>query len=396
MYELGEDEAQAVRELLDSGKLFRFQGEGVSTKCSEFEKEFSQKMQSQHCILTTSGTNALVAALAATGIGPGDEVLVPSFTFFATVAAVLQVQAIPIIVNIDESLSLSVEEMKKHLSEKTKAIIPVHMDGLNCDMDAVMKFAEKKNLIVIEDVAQAVGGSYKGKPLGSIGHMGCYSFNVDKNITCGEGGAIVTSNELLYQRALCYHDSCVQFGWTHRQSFTQITPFVGASMRVSEISGAILKVQLGKLDTIIERLRERKKYISAELKKANIPLRLAHCVDGDCGSSLHINCGNPLDCQDIAKKLTVAGFRAIPIQIRPAHAVWQWMHLLEEQRFYHPEMNPFKRTKKTYSYSKSQYLSTISILMSTLKIAVDYNLTIEETGQWTEKLIKLIKNDPLS
>lgn len=394
MYEMGEEEIAAIRRVLDSGKLFRFQGENVPTECSQFEAEFAQKMDSKYCVLTTSGTNALVAAFAATGIGPGDEVLVPSFTFFATVAAVLQVQAIPIIVNIDDSLGLSVEEMKKHLSEKTKAIVPVHMDGLNCDMDAIMAFANKKNLIVIEDVAQAVGGSYRGRALGTIGHMGCYSFNVDKNITCGEGGALVTNNELLYQRALCFHDSCVQFGWTHRNSFTQIVPFVGASMRVSEISGAMLRVQLAKLDQIIEKLRKRKKLITASLCEAGIPLRLAHDTQGDCGSSIHINCGNPLDCQEIAKKLIQSGYKAIPIQARPAHAVWQWMHLLENQQFYHPEMNPFKRTKKTYSYSKSQYLTTISLLMSTLKISIDYNLSTDETKVWVDKLIKLIKNEP--
>ena len=391
MYEWGKEEEQAIVETLRSGRLFRYQGPGVETQSSRFEKSLAEKMEHNHAIAVTSGTDALVAALSACGIGPGDEVIIPAFTFFATAAAVTRVQAIPVIANIDEFLSLDVEELDRLCGPRTKAVIPVHMDGLACDMGRIMDFARKKNLYVIEDVAQSIGGSFKGKPLGSLGDFGCYSFNVDKIISCGEGGAVCTSSEELYLKSLCAHDACAPFGWSLKEKFSNGAPFIGESMRISELSAAMLGEQLKRLDKIIEKLRTRKKIVQKILQEHGLNYRQAHCPEGDCGTSLHLVLDDPMQVLFCAKKMISVGIKAIPIQARPAHAVWQWSHMLQERRFRHPGLDPFRHSEEIYDYSKANFLKSYDILLSTLKLPIEYNLSEDETRDWALKVVENIK-----
>lgn len=391
MYEWGKQEEQALAETLRSGQLFRYQGKGVETKSFAFEKKFAKTMGHDYALAVTSGTDALVAALSACGVGPGDEVVIPAFTFFATAAAVLRVQAIPVVANIDDSLTLDVTELEALCGPQTKAIIPVHMDGLACDMEAITDFARHKNLYVIEDVAQAIGGHFKGRPLGSWGDFGCYSFNMDKIISCGEGGALCTSNKELYMKSVCAHDACAPFGWTLKDSFPEGAPFLGESMRISELSAAMLQVQLERLEKIINNLRVRKDIVKDILIKSQVHFHEGHCSKGDCGTSIHLELGDPMRTQLCAKKLMSAGVKAIPIQARPAHAVWQWSYMLEQRRFRHPELDPFRQTKKSYDYSKANFLSSYGVLLSTLKLPIEYNLTQEQTAEWALKVVENIK-----
>ena len=388
MYRVGQEEADAVSRVILSKKYFRYEGRERSSLVDQLEAKFSKLFGVKHSLMVTSGTNALVCALAASGIGPGDEVIIPSFTFVATATAITQVGAIPIIVNIDESLCMDSEEFESQITEKTKAVIPVHMDGLACDMDKICEIARKKNIVVIEDAAQAVGGSYKGHRLGTIGEMGCFSFNVDKIISCGEGGAFVTNNEKKYKKAFAFHDAPCQFGDTKKDMFSEEDLLVGHSMRFDNIKAAMLDVQLDRLDKILEELRQRKSVMKKKIESAHKSVIGGNCEAGDCGTSVHIKLNDPLEMMTLVKKLLANNVVAMPVTGRPAHVCWQWMDQFNKARFYHPEMNPFKSFD--VEYKKTDFLKSVEILSSTVKIFLDLEVSESEFEKKADLLAGLL------
>lgn len=368
MYYSDEAEIQAISNVLRKKKLFRYQGKDVETECSLFEKEFSKYLGEGHSVLLSSGTNALVTALAALNIKAHDEVIVPAYTFFATLAAILEVGAIPVIVNVNDHLTLDLNEVKKAITPSTKAIIPVHMDGYPCDMESLIEICQEHKLYLIEDAAQAVGAKYKNKSLGTFGDAGCFSFNVDKVISCGEGGAIFIKDQELYQKSMMFHDTCNQFGPTMKESYT-ISPFIGRSMRVSEIQGAMIRVQLGRLDTIIHDLKKRKTILEKELEKYNVKLVPSH-DSSDCGTTIRFYLTSPNDVKETIIKLHQIGFKATSPILRPAHNVWQWLHLIPTD----------KRN------SKLNFFPTIDLLSKTVNI----NISLEESDEeWDSKTFAL-------
>lgn len=368
MYYSDEAEIEAISNVLRKKKLFRYQGKDVETECSHFEKEFSQYLGGGHSVLLSSGTNALVTALAAMNIKAHDEVIVPAYTFFATLAAIIEAGAIPVVVNVNSHLTLDLNEVKKAITPLTKAIIPVHMDGYPCDMESIAQICQEHNLFLIEDAAQAVGGKFKDQALGTFGDAGCFSFNVDKIISCGEGGAIFIKDHKLYQKSMMFHDTCNQFGPTMKETYT-ITPFIGKSMRVSEIQGAMIRVQLRRLDTIILDLKKRKDILEKELVKYNVDLVPTH-DSGECGTTTRFYLSSPNDVRDIIIKLHQIGLKATSPILRPAHNVWQWLHLIPSD----------KRN------SKINFFPTIDLLSKTVNI----NISLEESAlEWETKTLAL-------
>lgn len=362
-------EIDAVSRVITSKKIFRYQGADVETECSKFEKEFSQYLNIPYTLFLSSGTNALVTALFVNGIGPGVEVLVPSYTFFATISAIIEVGAIPVIININEALLMDLDEAKKKITNKTKAIIAVHMDGESCDMDLICFFAKENNLLLIEDVAQAIGGSFKGKKLGTFGNAGCFSFNVDKIISCGEGGAVVINNGENYQKALMYHDTCNQFGPSCKDLYT-IESFSGKSMRASEIQGAMIRVQLTKLEEIIALLKVRKKLLKERLNALEIEILDSSDDQGSCSTTMRVKLKDPSALKEFVVQLNSLGLKSIPALMRPGHNVWNWLPLL----------------KKYGNYNRNQFLQTIDYLSSTVIIF----MSLEECeDEWKAKLMGL-------
>lgn len=194
---LGKEEIDAVKKVFESGWL------GLGSKVQEFEEELKRFLNAQYVVAVNSGTSALHLALEAIGIGKDDEVILPSFTFVATAQAVSQTGASPVFCDVTEnSLNADPEDIEERISKKTKAIIVVHYRGMPCDMDKIMYLAKKHSLRVIEDAAHAFGSTYKGRRTGSVGDITCFSFDPIKNITCGEGGAIVVHKEQLYKKLL--------------------------------------------------------------------------------------------------------------------------------------------------------------------------------------------------
>ena len=389
MHIFGKEELEAVGRVFERKTFFRYQADEKS-ECDKFESELCEKFKTDNSLLVTSGTNALVAALAACGIGPEDEVIIPAYTFVATATAVINVGAVPVVVNINKTLSIDPDEIKANITNKTKAIIPVHMDGLCCDMEKICQIASEHGLYVIEDAAQSIGGYYQGKRLGTLGDVGCFSLNMNKNITCGEGGIIVTDNKKLFERIFCLHDASAQFNPAMKDFFSETTPFMGMSMRMSDISGAIIRVQLGRLDDILNKLKELKDIYIRELSTIQgLEIVRGNDSDGECSSSLHFTFPSVDIVRKSGNSLISNNIPIFPPASRPAHAVWKWSNLLNDKSCYHKQHNSYKWSEKKYNYHMFNFLPTAEILARTLMMNIDINQSVECASQ-TAGMIKNI------
>lgn len=266
-YVFGAEEKKELMDVIESGCLFRYGTPGVDgfqAKVATFEKEMAERLGHKHVTATSSGTGALQCCLAALGIGAGDEVIVPGYTFIASISTVILANAVPVLAEVDESLTLDPAKLEALITPRTRAIIPVHMLGNPCDMDPIMEIARKHSLYVIEDCCQAVGALYKGKRVGTIGDMGAYSLNVFKTITTGDGGFVGTSDDDLYERAFGFHDQ----GQKPSRMGVEVgnRSIVGMNMRMNELSGAVAVAQGRKLDGILETLRKKKAMLKDQLK----------------------------------------------------------------------------------------------------------------------------------
>ncbi|MEI6421934.1 MAG: DegT/DnrJ/EryC1/StrS family aminotransferase [Lentisphaerota bacterium] len=340
MYRIGDIELKQLEATIASKQLFRVGNplSGHWQQVVNFESELAQIIGTKHALLVSGGgTAALTCALVGLGIGPGDEVIVPAYTFMATASAVLMAGAIPVIADIDESLGLSPEALEKRISKHTKAVMPVHMIGRPADMDKIMEIAGRHKLKVIEDACQADGGSYKGRRLGSIGDAGAFSFNQFKILTCGEGGGMVTSDPSVYERASIFHDSGSSFR-PYAKDFT-IPVFLGQQFRASELMGAVMRGQLRRLEGILADARRNASRIRNELGFVK-GLKIAPMNDplGDCGTSVAFTFESEVKARNFTKSPGVPAW--LPIDTGK-HVFINWEPMLNKNVNHHPRMNPF-------------------------------------------------------
>ncbi len=248
----GDNERKEVQDVLSTGVLMRYGFDGMRQghwKARELEHALAQRMQASHAQLLSSGTAALTVAMASAGVGAGDEVILPTFTFVASFEAVLALGAIPVLVDIDDTLTLDPRAVENAITDKTRVVMPVHMCGSMADLQALRSICDKYQLLLVEDACQAIGGTYQGKPLGSYGDLGCFSFDYVKTITCGEGGALITNNETYYRNADHYSDH----GHDHvgNDRGAESHPFLGYNYRISEMNAAVGIAQLARLDDFL-------------------------------------------------------------------------------------------------------------------------------------------------
>lgn len=380
MYRIGQEEIDAVARVINSKALFKTLGnETVS-----LEKELREYFNAENVIVMTSGMASLVSALVGMGIGPGDEVIVPAYTYIATAFAVLTVGAIPVVAEIDESLMLDASDVEKKITSRTKAVIPVHMKGYPVDMDKLMLVAKKHNILVLEDACQAVGGSFKGKKLGTIGDVGSFSFNYFKNISAGEGGALLTNNKKIFETSLIYHDSCaVKYFGNQMEGFTTGV-FCGNEYRTNEITAAILRVQLTRLSGIIEDLRKNKKYLMEKLSKYYnfIP---SNDPEGECSNVLTFK----FDTPEEAIKVRDKGLGlSIPAYL-DKHVYCFWDPLFLRKGACHPLMNPFnmEANKNAPIYTKDMCQKSVEILAKCAHFELHPDLTKEDLDAIAKKFI---------
>jgi len=251
-----EKEQEALREVVESGSPFRYWGPGRPQKVQRFEDDFARYMGTRFALGVTSGTAALDCAVAGLDIGPGDEVIVPAYTWWSDYTCVVHAGALPVFADIDRTFNLDPKDFERKITPRTKAVIAVHLLGGLCDLDPILEIARRRKIAVLEDAAQCVGGSYHGKKLGSLGDVGIYSFQINKMITSGEGGALVTSDPTIYERAARFHDmGSIRAPFTSRIGSSQLQTFAGENFRMNEFTGAVLGAQLTKLDMMIAQLR---------------------------------------------------------------------------------------------------------------------------------------------
>jgi 8-amino-3,8-dideoxy-alpha-D-manno-octulosonate transaminase len=288
-------ERAEVLDVLEARSPFRWYGPGAPPKkVLQFEKEFAARMGTKYALGVTSGTAALQCALAALAVGPGDEVILPSWTWHSCFNAVVLAGALPVCAEIDESFNLDSSDIERHITPQTKVIMAVHLQGNPCAMDRILAIAQKHKLRVLEDCAQSVGASYKGKPVGSMGDVGIYSLQINKTITAGEGGAVVMSDPMLFERASRFHD-LGGFRALHEQEVGkhQLDWFFGANYRMSEFTGGVLLAQTRKLDRIVSAVRANAQRVYEGVRDLpGIQFRRIYDPQGELGSGVFMDFGN--------------------------------------------------------------------------------------------------------
>lgn len=291
----GEEERRELNDVLDTRSPFRWYGpaKDAPAKVLTFEREFAARMQTRFALGVTSGTAALQVAVAALGIGPGDEVILPAWTWHSCFNAVVLAGGLPVIAEIDETFNLDPGDIESRITPQTRAIMAVHLQGNPCALDRVLPIARKHGLKVLEDCAQSVGASFRGKPLGSHGDIGIYSLQLNKTITSGEGGAVVTSDPVLFERAVRFHDVGGMRA-PHQALVGQprVEPFIGANYRMSEFTGGVLVAQLRKLDRIISAVRANARRVHDGIRDLpGLKPRALPDPEGELGTGVFLDFG---------------------------------------------------------------------------------------------------------
>ena len=281
--ELGDEEAEAAARVIRSHNVFRYYGVGAGPhEAEELEREFAAHLGSKHALCVNAGSSALICGLIGACVQPGDEVIVPAYTWNATANAVVAARGVPVLAEVDDSLTLDPADVRRKITPRTKALLPVHMRGAPADMDALTAIASDHGLVLIEDVCQAAGASYRGRRLGTFGDAGAFSLQFNKIITTGEGGVMITDREDLYDLAIDVHDCA---GSVRRG--VGLPRFAGWNFRASEIQAAVARVQLTRLDGLLEKMRSNQAYLAERVGALpGLTLRRANDEGGDAGICL--------------------------------------------------------------------------------------------------------------
>ncbi|GAA4972981.1 DegT/DnrJ/EryC1/StrS family aminotransferase [Pseudonocardia tropica] len=362
MLSLGAREMAAAVRTLARGELSRYTAGGRS-EVARLEAETCERTGTGHALAVASGTAALTCALVGRGVGPGDEVLVPAFTWVASAAAVLAVGAVPVLVDIDHSLTIDPLDAKRKITARTAAIMPVHMLNLVADMDALTDLAAENGLSVIEDAAQAVGVTHRGRRVGTIGDAGAFSFQQAKNVKAGEGGMMLTDDSRTATRALYYHDlgAYERDGWTR----TDEPLFVGLNLKMSELTAAVLRPQMRRLDRQLELRRRRRAVVLDALLSS--PLRgftVAPHHDEASAVGLALRFEDPAQAADFARRRTA---RLLADSGR--HVFTRWWPVLE-RRTHHPRIDPHGWAGGHADYSPASCPNTLPVLERTCVVDI--------------------------
>ena len=305
----GEEERKEVQDVLETGVLFRYGFDAARKghwKARAFEEELSTRLGVKYCHLCSSGTSALSIALASCGVGAGDEVIIPPFTFVATMEAVLLAGAVPVFAEIDDTLCLDPRAVENALTKRTKAVVPVHMCGSMAKIDELAAICASNGLLLIEDACQALGATFHGKAVGTFGRVGCFSFDPVKTVTCGEGGALVTDEKELYLTADAYADH----GHDHMGNDRGLErhAILGCNYRISELNAAVGLAQLRKLDWMLDRQRRHKKRLKESISRyPDIRFRTIPDETGDSSTFLSFFMPDEEKARTAVKKLAEAG-----------------------------------------------------------------------------------------
>jgi len=390
------EEEQAVLEVLRSRRLFRYYGpeEGPS-KVAELEQAFAARTASRYALAVSSGTGALISGLRGIGVGPGDEVIVPAYTWIASPASVLAVGAVPVIAEVDDTLTLDPADVEAKITPHTRAILAVHMRGAPCRMDALLDIAERHRLKVVEDTAQSDGGSYRGRSLGSLGDVGCFSFQFRKIITSCEGGMIVTDDEEVWKRAFMFHDVIGGL----RSDFPMDEILWGINFRMPELLAAVMLVQLGRLDGLLAGMRARKRMLQAGIQEVaqrkGVTFREITDPEGDTAVALVFFVENPTVAERVSEALQAENIGA-SVLYHPDrvdyHVYSHWVPIMK-QRTWSPEDGPWRWARREIRYDAEMCPRTLELLGRAVHLDVSPLLTntdVEETVDGVSRVLNVL------
>ncbi|MGI6087241.1 MAG: DegT/DnrJ/EryC1/StrS family aminotransferase [Kiritimatiellia bacterium] len=388
MYRAGQEEIDEVSKVILSKRWSRTGTSvaGHQQEVEQFEREWAEMIGTKYALLMAGGgTAALVCAMAGLGIGPGDEVIVPAYTWMATATAVLTVGAIPVLAEVDETLALDPADFERKITPNVKAVIPVHMMGRPANLEAIIRIAKAHGIKVIEDSCQMVGGTYHGKRTGSWGDAGAFSFNYFKIISAGgEGGALVTNDRRIYERAFIYHDSGSAFRSIAGELSEPI--FVAQQYRSDEVMGAIIRVQRQRLDGILADLRRIRRQIEQATNGVHgLRVTANNDSDGDCGVAVSYQFDSEAQVRKF-KDLVQAGYVLID---HKKHVFVDWEPLRKKRVMHHPAMNPFNFPQNRglrMDYSDSCCPRTLEVLRRTIFIGLNPDLTAAQVDDLIQRI----------
>jgi len=387
----GAEERKEVNDVLESGIIMRYGFDGQRNghwKAKELEQALCGKLNVSYAQLTSSGTSALTTAMAALGLGAGDEIIMPTFTFVASFESVFSVGAIPVLVDIDDTLTLAPEAVEAAITPRTKAVMPVHMCGAMADLDALKAICDKHNLVLLEDACQSFGGSYKGKALGTIGDAGTFSFDFVKTITCGEGGGIVTNNKEVYTKSDAYSDHGHDHLGVDRGA--DLHPFLGYNYRISELHAAVGLAQLRKLDTFLAIQRNTKKIFKEALAALpEVTFRRLPDESGDTATFL----GFFLPDEDTARKasaqLKAAGIVNFYYFDNNWHYIRNWHHFKQSQSL---SRFPKELEAAMKQYETKEFPVSDALISRCICLPVNLGWSETEINERKEKIVAAVKN----
>jgi dTDP-4-amino-4,6-dideoxygalactose transaminase len=400
-----EEEAavEAVRDVLRSKRLFRYGGVTANpfeaSRVRRLERSFARTVGARHALAVNSGTSALVCALTGMGVGRGDEVIVPAYTWISTAAAVVTAGAVPVIADVDESLTLDVDDVRRKLSPHTRAILPVHMRGAPAAMDALQDLARERDLLVLEDVAQAVGASLHGRRLGTIGHAGAFSFQQSKIITAGEGGMVVTDDAAVHRRAAMYHDAGAPS--TMGVSLEEWLP--GGNLRMPELQAAVALAQLDRLEELLAAMRERKarlkEQVAGRLSAREIAFRTLHDPAGEAATALVFFLPEPepaarlvraLVDQNVPASQLYKGGAELPHDYVDLHVCRSWAPILRKRAF-SPLGGPWADHPRDVDYPDDLCARTVELLCRAVHVDINPDLSDQQVDQIAEVLVESVE-----
>ncbi len=397
--EIGELEKKEVCEVLDNQYLFRYYGpKNVKSKVRTLEERFMERTGAKYALATSSCTGALISSLVGCGVGPGDEVIVSAYTFFASCAAIVAAKAIPVIAEVDETLTIDPDDIERKITPRTKAMVVVHMRGVPCNMDRIMEIKEKYGLKLIEDVAQACGGTYKGKYLGTFGDCGCFSFQYHKVITAGEGGMVLMNDERTFARVQNYHDTgaCWRPDRFGAERFSGEL-FVGSNYRMGELAGAVMVAQETRLDGLIAKMRHNQQRIIDGIKDLpGIKIRPRNDDAGDIAICLMFYVETPEKAKLVCEALHAEGVEAGSVLkkgIPDWHIYTHWVHIMQKKSATDvpcPWECPYYREKAPApEYDPNMCPRTLELLSRVIQLHIPPQMTDEDCDMTVKAIRKV-------
>jgi len=389
----GEEERKEVNDVLETGILMRYGFDGPRKgiwKAKELEAEICNTFGSKYAQLTSSGTAALTTAMAALGIGYGDEVIMPTFTFVASFEAVLSVGAIPVLVDVDETLTLDPEAVKEAITQNTKCIMPVHMCGSMANLDALKNICDEHDLLLLEDACQSIGATYKGKSVGTIGDAGTFSFDFVKTITCGEGGVVMTNKETIYAKCDGYTDH----GHDHKGGADRgadLHPYIGYNYRISELHAAVGLAQIRKVQQFLE--IQKKNYTQLRQILSQIPEVTFRAIpDGGVDSCTFLTWFLPTGkmMEALADEMKAQGILAGNFYWYKNnwHYISKWDHLKNADLL---NSQSHAVTEKLKSYATQSFPASDVIMSRCISTAISLTWTEDQIKEKGEKMTAAIR-----